>query len=75
MNSCKLHLLTWRMVKGNPVPVCPQHPDAEVDVEPSGESDLVITCGARNTHPLNMCSRHDFEAERQEASELLSKLE
>ncbi len=55
-------------------PICPQHAKSEVHLQKSGQSDLVVTCSAEPTHVLNMCSRQDFEAEKEEARKLLAKL-
>ncbi len=79
MNTCKLQLFTWGYVKGADgkeilSPICPQHPDAHVHVETSGEHDLVVTCPSGQLHPLNMCSRQAFEAEKEEARIHLTKL-
>lgn len=78
MNTCRLHLFTWGYVNSGSgklvlSPVCPQHPAAIVHTEQSGPDDLVVTC-SDSGHALNMCSRADFEDEKEEARQLLAKL-
>jgi len=77
MAACaKLHLFTWSYVNtdtGEAVlsPICPLHSRSRVHIEKSGANDVVVTCPEQQPHPLNMCSRAEFEAEREEARKTL----
>jgi hypothetical protein len=51
------------------------HPDTPVRIEETIErNDLVVTCtGEGNLHPVNMCSKSNFDAEKKEAESILKR--
>lgn len=78
MNTCKLSLFTWAYVQadnGERVlsPICPTHPDSGVYVNPNGPDKLLVTCTVGGEHMVNACPRTDFDAERQQASQILGR--
>jgi hypothetical protein len=77
VNRIKLTLFTWAYVQLQDEkilsPICPTHQEAHVHLKPSG-NDRVVLCGTEGHHLLNLCSKQEFESEKQDAAKSLSKL-
>ncbi len=79
MNTCKLHLFTWigsgkQEEHSTLRPICPTHPEAQLKINVGVDKRLVVTCPEQGEHLVTMCSQVEFEAEKQQARELLEKL-
>jgi hypothetical protein len=67
---CRLSLFTWTRAesKGQKevVPMCPKHPAAETWFGTFG-TGMMVSCIEDRGHVVRLCSREQFNAEREEA--------
>jgi hypothetical protein len=66
---CRLSLFTWTCAESEEkevVPVCPKHPESKTSFGNFG-TGIKVTCNEDRDHLIGLCSREQFEAERQEA--------
>jgi hypothetical protein len=78
MSACRLHLFTWGCIASESgekcvKPICPIHPGTPVHIEETIEgTNLIVSCTAEGKlHPVNMCSKSDFDNEKKEAENML----
>jgi hypothetical protein len=67
---CRLSLFTWACAesegKKEVVPMCPKHPAAETWSGTLG-TGMMVSCNEGRGHVVGLCSREQFNAEREEA--------
>ena len=70
--TCRLGLLTWTHRDGRVAPLCDQHPTSPISVV-RRERDVVVICEEEHGfwHQVKMCPNEEFDAEQQEAVNLL----
>jgi hypothetical protein len=70
--TCRLGLLTWTYRDGHVAPQCDEHPTSPISVV-RRERDAVVICEEEHGfwHQVKICPNEEFDAEQQEAVNLL----